>query len=144
MTLIIVTADEVVDMIANSHHGEGLRDWAGDVRLALDMKGSDQLIIMVKGLNKYYSKLKNLQNKEFTAAARAGVAGKDISGAAYGAGVPGKPNKEAIEMEMVKLQMEKQCFLVHGEPVTTNQQQKELTNSGNNRADRGLDIQSRW
>jgi crossover junction endonuclease EME1 len=115
VVLVIITADEVVDMITNSHRGEGLRDWAGDVRLALGMKTSDQMAVMIKGLSKYYSKLKSLQNKEYTAAARAGVAGKEISGAAHGAGLSGRPDKEVIEMELVKLQMEKQCFLVHGQ-----------------------------
>lgn len=115
--LIIITADEVVDMITNSQGGEGLRDWAGDVKLAMGMKDSDQLIVMIKGLTKYYGKLKSLQNKEFTAAARAGVAGKDIGSAliGVGAGAMGKPDKEVIEMELVKLQMDKQCFLVHGQ-----------------------------
>jgi crossover junction endonuclease EME1 len=97
-----------VDMI----HTKGLREWASDVRLAMGMKGNDQLVIMIKGLGKYYSKLKTAQNKEYTAAARAGVAGKDIGGLS-GATV-GKLDREQIDMELLRLEMENGAFLVHG------------------------------
>lgn len=107
--LVIITADECVDMIST----KGLRDWASDVRLAMGMKVNDQLVIMIKGLSKYYSKLKSAQNKEFTAAARAGVAGKDVGG--LGAAVSGKLDREQIDMELLRLEMENGAFLVHGQ-----------------------------
>jgi len=106
--LVIITADECVDMI----HTKGLREWASDVRLAMGMKGNDQLVIMIKGLGKYYSKLKTAQNKEYTAAARAGVAGKDVGGLSVAAG--GKLDREQIDMELLRLEMENGAFLVHG------------------------------
>jgi hypothetical protein len=107
--LVIITADECVDLISNTG---GLREWAGDVRLAMGMKGNDQLVIMIKGLGKYYSKLKSAQNKEFTAAARAGVAGKDVGGLGMVAGE--KLGREQIDMELLRLEMENGAFLVHG------------------------------
>jgi crossover junction endonuclease EME1 len=93
-------------------HTKGLREWASDVRLAMGMKGNDQLMIMIKGLGKYYSKLKTAQNKEYTAAARAGVAGKDVGGLSGATG--GKLDREQIDMELLRLEMENGAFLVHG------------------------------
>lgn len=115
--VIITTAEEVTDMIST----DGLRDWVGDVRLVLGMKPSQQLIIMIKGFNKYYSKLKSQQNKEYTAAARAGMAGKEVGGASVGSG-KGKAmmsiGRDEVEMELVRVQMETRCFLVHGMSAT--------------------------
>lgn len=110
--MIIITADDLVDMITDPRgEGGGLREWASDVRLAMEMKASDQLVIMIKGLGKYYSKLKSAQNKEFTAAARAGVAGKEVGGLSAGVG---KLGREEIDMELLRLEMENGAFLVHG------------------------------
>lgn len=108
--LVITTAEEVTDLIST----DGLRDWVGDVRLAMDMKPSQQLIVMIKGLAKYYSKLKSKQNKEYTAAARAGLEGKDQSGRSA-AKVVNQIGREQIETELVRAQMETKCFLVHGQ-----------------------------
>ena len=133
--LVIITADECVDMITSN----GLRDWAGDVRLAMGMKGNDQLVIMIKGLVKYYSKLKSAQNKEFTAAARAGVAGKDV-GAMGMAG--GKLGREAIDMELLRLEMENGAFLVHGAlSLISLCETRELSLSRKDGRRRRLDIQ---
>lgn len=107
--LLVVTAEEVTDMISN----DSLREWVGDVRLAMDMKSTQQLIIMIKGLAKYYSKLKSKQNKEYTAAARAGLEGKNIAGNSA-AKVVSQIGREEIETELVRAQMETKCFLVHG------------------------------
>ena len=110
--VIIITADDLVDMITDPRgEGGGLREWASDVRLAMGMKASDQLVIMIKGLGKYYSKLKSAQNKEFTAAARAGVAGKEVG--VLSAGMA-KLGREEIDMELLRLEMENGAFLVHG------------------------------
>jgi crossover junction endonuclease EME1 len=95
-------------MISN----RGLGEWAGDVRLTMGMKANDQLVIMIKGLAKYYSKLKSAQNKEYTAAARAGVAGKDVGG--LGSSAASKLGREEIDMELLRLEMENGAFLVHG------------------------------
>lgn len=109
--VVIVTAEEVTDLIANA----GLRDWINDVRLALGMKPLDQLMIMIKGLAKYYSKLKSQQNREYTAAARASFSGKELANASR-TSAGGSLGKEEIESELVRVQMETKCFLVHGKP----------------------------
>jgi crossover junction endonuclease EME1 len=106
--LVIVTAEEIVDKIAAD--GGLLSGWASDVRLALGLAASDHIIVMVKGLQKYYAKTKSLANREFTAAARAGLDGAGSTHLAPGARVP----KETIERELVKLQVGEGCFLVHG------------------------------
>lgn len=108
--LLVTTAEDVTDLISN----DGLREWVGDARLALEMKPTQQLIIMIKGLVKYYSKLKSKQNKEYTAAARAGLEGKDHSGSSA-AKVVNQIGREQIETELAMTQMETKCFLVHGE-----------------------------
>ena len=110
--LIVVTAEEVVDMIA--FEGGMLETWTTDMRLTLGLSVQDQIMIMIKGLQKYYAKTKTMANREFTAAARAGVDGRDDAGN-LGAVLNSRPSKELIERELVKLQMEQGCFLIHGE-----------------------------
>lgn len=105
--LLVVTAEEVVDHVAT----DGLADWAADARLTLSMQANDQMLVMVKGLQKYYNKTKSIANREFTAAARAGLGERDPVPRARGA----RPEKEVIERELVKLQVAQRCFLVHGE-----------------------------
>ena len=107
--VVMVTAEEIVDKIV--HGGGMLDDWMGDTRLTLGLSGNDQMMVMVKGLQKYYSKTKTLANKEFTAAARAGLDGNQANPATLDA----RPAKEVIEKELVRLQVEQGCFLVHGE-----------------------------
>jgi crossover junction endonuclease EME1 len=116
--VVIVTAEEVTDMISNA----GLREWVNDVRLAMGMRPLDQMMIMIKGLAKHYSKLKSQQNREYTAAARAGLGGKEqITTSRNTVKLVGK---EEIEVELVKVQMETKCFLVHGKPVSKQTCQK--------------------
>ncbi|RSH81501.1 hypothetical protein EHS25_006858 [Saitozyma podzolica] len=107
--VMIVTAEEIVDKIAAG--GGLLSGWASDVRLALGLAASDHIIVMIKGLQKYYAKTKSLANREFTAAARAGLDGAGSAHLAPGARVP----KDTIERELVKLQVGEGCFLVHVE-----------------------------
>lgn len=109
--LIVVPAAEVVDKIA---HGDGiLGTWLADNRLTLGLSEGDQVIVIVKGLQKYYAKTKTLANREFTAAARAGIDGLQGGGSAAAA-LSSRPAKEVIERELVKLQVEQGRFLVHG------------------------------
>lgn len=108
----MVTAEEVVDMIASE--GGMLETWTTDVRLTLGLSVKDQIMIMVKGLQKYYAKTKTMANREFTAAARAGVDGCDSAGN-LGAALNSRPTKGLIESELVKLQVEQGCFLIHGQ-----------------------------
>lgn len=125
--LLVTTAEEVTDLISH----DGLRDWVGDIRLAMDMKATQQLIIMIKGLAKYYSKLKSKQNKEYTAAARAGLEGKDQNGSSA-ARIITQIGREEIETELVRTQMETRCFLVHGKLSNTASSQGRAQSSSRN------------
>ena len=112
-----MTAEEVVDKIS---HGGGMFDtWSADIRLTLGLSEINQVVVMIKGLHKYYMKTKMLANREFTAAARAGLDG--LSGAeregSAAAALSTRPTKEVIERELVKLQVEQGCFLVHGQSI---------------------------
>ncbi|WWD22481.1 hypothetical protein CI109_106974 [Kwoniella shandongensis] len=106
--LVIINAEELVDKIAAGE--EELSTWASDVRLTLGLSSKEQMMVMIKGLQKYYSKTKSLANKEFAAAARAGLDGLATASKQT---LPSRPPKERIEMEMVKLQVAERCFLVH-------------------------------
>ncbi|WVQ93747.1 hypothetical protein IAU59_000824 [Kwoniella sp. CBS 9459] len=114
--LMIINAEEIVDRIADISGDDKLSNFIADVRLTLGLKSTDQMMVMIKGLNKYYSKTKSLANKEFTAAARAGLAGSaGANGRTSAAVINSRPDKETIEMELVKLQVKERCFLVHVE-----------------------------
>ncbi len=93
-----------------------LRTWIADVRLTLGLSLKEQIMVMIKGLQKYHSKTKAMVNREFTAAARAGIDGTEGL-ASTAAALSSRPEKEVIERELVKLQVEKGCFLVHGERI---------------------------
>ena len=109
---MIVQAEEIVDKVARSAagDGDGLIDWASDVRLTLGVGAGDQIIIMIKGLTKYFNKTKSIANREFTAAARAGLGERDRLRRDIGARI----DKDVVERELVKLQGAQRCFLVHG------------------------------
>ena len=116
--LLIATADDIVDRIISSHNGENetLQEWVGDLRLALAMGEEEQMFLMIKELGKYYAKSKTLANQEFAAAARARLNGTQAVGSTSGSTVLAqRPTKENIELELVKLQLTKGCFLVHGQ-----------------------------
>lgn len=105
--LLVVTADEIIDLVATDE----LVNWAADARLTLGMRQTDQMLVMIKGLQKYYNKSKAIANREFTAAARAGLGERDPVRRATAV----RPEKETVERELVKLQVAQRCFLVHGE-----------------------------
>ncbi|WWC85903.1 uncharacterized protein L201_000773 [Kwoniella dendrophila CBS 6074] len=121
--LMVINAEEIIDKISHSQSNQGednineLSLWISDIKLTLGLNSAtDQLIIMIKGLNKYYSKSKSLANKEFTAAARAGLNGSSTSSNQPGNKSIGvRPDKETIEMALVQLQVKERCFLVHVE-----------------------------
>ncbi|KAK6905307.1 hypothetical protein I203_106130 [Kwoniella mangroviensis CBS 8507] len=122
--VLVINAEEIVDKIASAFESpdeeerlDELKLWVSDIKLTLSLTINDQLIIMIKGLQKYYSKMKSLANKEFTAAARAGLNGTTSANRNQGGRNSGRigPDKEIIEMALVRLQVKQRCFLVHVE-----------------------------
>lgn len=115
--LVIITAEELVDKIAEGGEKDLLAQWVSDVRLLLGLAMSDQMVLMIKGLQKYYSKSRALANKDYMNAARAGLEGGSGSGstATKTARINGRPTRDRIEAEMVRLQVAEHCFLVHVE-----------------------------
>ncbi|ODN76140.1 hypothetical protein, variant [Cryptococcus amylolentus CBS 6039] len=111
--LILITAEELVDKIADGD--DALVQWASDVRLLLSLSQQDQVIIMIKGIEKYYSKSKSMANKDYMSAARAGLEGGAVGGAMTAGRRAVRPTKDRIEEELVKLQVAEGCFLVHVE-----------------------------
>ncbi|XAO26607.1 hypothetical protein I312_105445 [Cryptococcus bacillisporus CA1280] len=128
--LVIITAEGLVDKIAEGGEewegqGGGEKDvlarWVSDVRLLLGLTMSDQVVLVIKGLQKYYLKSRALANKDYINAARAGLEGGSGSGSGPGstatktARINGRPTRDRIEAEMVRLQVAEHCFLVHVE-----------------------------
>ncbi|WVQ62597.1 uncharacterized protein L199_000743 [Kwoniella botswanensis] len=124
--VLVINAEEIVDKIAPTSTCESpdeeerldeLNVWVSDIKLTLGLTVNDQLIIMIKGLQKYHSKMKSLANKQFTAAARAGLSGATTANRNQGGRNGGRigPDKEIIEMALVRLQVKQRCFLVNVE-----------------------------
>ncbi|OWZ34011.1 crossover junction endonuclease EME1 [Cryptococcus neoformans AD2-60a] len=129
--LVLITAEELVDKIADADVGgredadadadvDVLAQWASDVRLLLGLAMSDQVVLMIKGLQKYYSKSRSLANKDYINAARAGLDGGSATATTTTAAVngrygPPRPTRDQIEAEMVRLQVAEHFFLVHVE-----------------------------
>lgn len=72
---VVTTADDLVERMSDGT----LTDWVKDIRLILGLSATDQMIVIIKGLQSYYAKTKTMVNREFTAAARAGLAGKHMT-----------------------------------------------------------------
>lgn len=121
--LVLITAEELVDKIADADadaDADVLAQWASDVRLLLGLAMSDQVVLMIKGLQKYYSKSRSLANKDYINAARAGLDGGSATtatttAASNGRYAPPRPTRDQIEAEMVRLQVAEHFFLVHVE-----------------------------
>lgn len=129
--LVLITAEELVDKIADADVGgredadadadvDVLAQWASDVRLLLGLAMSDQVVLMIKGLQKYYSKSRSLANKDYINAARAGLDGGSATAtattaASNGRYAPPRPTRDQIEAGMVRLQVAEHFFLVHVE-----------------------------
>lgn len=104
-----MTAQELVDKIAL---GDGtLRDWAADLRMIVGEQATSnpQMVLLVKGLEKYHSQTRSLMNKEYAAAARAGLGAADTSVLHSS-----RPSREDIDCEIVRLQVAEGCFMVYG------------------------------
>jgi crossover junction endonuclease EME1 len=108
--LLLINAEDIVDKVVHGH--DMLSSWIQDARLLLDLDPTEQIVIIVKGLGKYTAKTRTLANREFTAMARAGL---ESGSAATAAAVIARPEKEAIERELIELQVQESVFIVHGE-----------------------------
>ena len=109
--MLVVTAEDVVDKILEG--GGNLKSWIVDTRMLLGLAEKDQVIVMMRGLGKYYSKTKTIANREFTAAARAGLDGASGGGRSIRA-AGGRMEKDTVERELVKLQVDQGCFIIQG------------------------------
>ncbi|WVQ76229.1 hypothetical protein IAR50_005894 [Cryptococcus sp. DSM 104548] len=111
--LVFITAEELVDKITDGE--DALVQWASDIRLLLSLSQQDQVIIMIKGIDHYYSKSTTISNKNHKAAALAGLGGGAVGGVMAAGRHSVRPTKDKIEEEMVKLQVAEGCFLIHVE-----------------------------
>lgn len=107
-TVLVASVDAIVDHIAEG--GDALIEWLSDVRLTLSLKPSDQILLLVRGLDKYHSKTRSIHNRNFREAARAGMSAAEFGGAA----VSGRIEKEDIEMELLRAQVVQRVFIVQG------------------------------
>lgn len=109
-TLLVVNASEVVDKMISGNNE--LVQWIKDVRMMLDIPLGHQIIVVIKGLNKYQAKKKTMANREFTAMARAGLAAGETT--VPSADVPRRIGQADIEAELVNVQVKERVFVVHG------------------------------
>jgi crossover junction endonuclease EME1 len=124
--LMIVDAGDIVDRVESGYEGLGLGNWFGDIRLSLGLgvggtqgRGSkeESMVLVIKGMGKYYAKMSSVANREYTAAARAGL-GEGALNTGTGSKSGGKasgPEKQDVEKALVELQLSQGCFIVHGE-----------------------------
>ena len=107
--VLLAAAEEVIDRITQD--SEPLSSWISDLRLIANLSVETQVILLIKGLEKYYSKTKTLANREFTAAARAGLAGASATAATSSTM---RVDKETVEMALLELQVQETVFIVRG------------------------------
>ena len=108
--ILVASVEDVVDRVLQGENA--LAEWISDLRIIMDLSADSQVILLVKGLNKYFSKTKTLANRDFTAAARAGLS--DL-GPGQSAANAGRLDKEAIDQALVELQLQETVFIVRGE-----------------------------
>lgn len=114
--LFVVQADEIVDLIATKT--DGLVEWASDARLTLGLGKSEQIIVLIKGLYKYYAKSKTIMDREFAAEARAALGDSNP----IRRGAEKRLDKDRIEGELVRMQVAERIFIVHGQPFSMDKQ----------------------
>lgn len=108
-TILVASADEIVDRVIRGN-GE-LEEWIADVRLTLFLAPEEQLLLLVRGLEKYHSKTRSEANKAFRDSARAGLAnGRTRSTAAHKTRV----EKDEVESELLKAQLSQSLLVVQG------------------------------
>lgn len=111
--VLVVRAEEIVDLIATKR--DGLAEWAGDARLLLNLKPTDQILVMIRGLTSYYAKSRTLENRVHTATARAGLGETSKAPSKKQQQQGPRLDKARIEGELVRLQVAEGCCIIHGE-----------------------------
>lgn len=110
--VLVCSADDVIDLVAEG--GEALIEWLADLRLTLRLKKEDQVILLVRGLDKYHAKTKSLADRAFRDAARAGLSGGQ-SGPSSILATHGRVDKSVVEAELLRAQLVEMVFVVQGE-----------------------------
>ncbi|ORX34758.1 hypothetical protein BD324DRAFT_643279 [Kockovaella imperatae] len=105
--LVLSSADDLVDMI--SQGGDYLNTWMADLRMIAGLSADTQIILIIKGLEKYYSKTKTLANREYTAAARAGLQPGSIS--TQNATIT-RIERDAVVAALLELQFAEKAYIV--------------------------------
>ena len=116
ITILAVHATDVVDKIL--HGSTSLVQWIRDVRLLLELQSDATLILVIKGMAKLQAKLRTQANREYIAAARAGLEdGPPARASVKDSEEPIGPmvDNEAIGMEFVNLQITAGVHVVNGE-----------------------------
>lgn len=114
--VLVASADDVVDRVAQG--GDTLSEWLSDVRLTLSLSSDCQILLLVRGLEKYHSKTQSIANRSFREAARSGLAGDGTSSAASpSSAVAGRVDKETVETALLRAQVVRRVFVVHGKPT---------------------------
>lgn len=111
-TVLVATADAIVDRVSQGE--DALVDWMSDMRLTLNIQESAQLILVVKGMDKYHGKTKSLANRAFRDTARAGLAGARVAATTSASTMMARVDKEQVEAELLRAQVMLRLFVVHG------------------------------
>lgn len=111
-TILVASADEVVDRILL---GDGeLAEWIADVRLTLFLAPDEQLLLLVRGLEKYHSKTRSIVNKAFRDSARAGLSTGRASSTEASTTFRTRVEKEQVEAELLQAQLSQYLRVVQG------------------------------
>lgn len=115
-TILVASADEVVDRILRGN-GE-LVEWIADVRLTLFLAPDEQLLLLVRGLEKYHSKSRSIANKAFRDSVRACLATGRAPSTRATDGLRTRVEKEEVEAELLKAQLSQNLLVVQGAWLT--------------------------
>jgi crossover junction endonuclease EME1 len=110
-TLIVLAAGDLVDKL--SQGGRHLIDWVKDTRLILGVAQDEPIGILIQGLGKMLAQRRAAANRQYTAAARAGLSSDATS--RLDTSLRPDMDKDAIDAELVKLQVAERVFIVHRE-----------------------------
>lgn len=110
-TLIVLAAGDLVDKL--SQGGRHLIAWVKDTRLILGVAQDEPIGILIQGLGKMLAQRRAAANRQYTAAARAGLSSDATS--RLDTSLRPDMDKDAIDAELVKLQVAERVFIVHRE-----------------------------